>query len=411
MKLSTHCVSWTVFGLVSLISLSVAADPGEGINLGSFLLSPYINLNVTRDSNVYKSSDNEIADTFAEPELGLQFSSSSETNLLSLRGNLYYAQRKYFSEDALDFNPFGDNIALRLGDGRRALLELIQSYRKLADIERHVADIEPSSMSFEMVEDVHTLTAERGVNQLGASALGRMTDKLELALSYRYSGVAYEEDRFLDLDGHLLQFEGALGLTDKTDAFLTLRQGLQYQEGTDGNADLTTARLGLKTQGSEKLVYRAAAGLERYARPAELEDDANLSFNFAVSADWFITEKVTFRLGGFNGTQFSSFYEGNGLEYISGWAGLGYRWKPSTTFSVRAVYRTDDYLDPVENQFDGQMVDRFDKRFEGHARVDYLLPRGFLRLFLEATYDEVDSNIDYEDYVDARFVLGANVRY
>ena len=149
--------------------------------------------------------------------------------------------------------------------------------------------------------------------------------------------------------------------------------------------------------------------MERYARPTETEDESDVTFNFAASADWFITEKLTFRCGGFNGTQFSSFYENNGLQFISGWAGFGYRWKPSVIFSVRGVYREDDYLDPVTHQ--GVTQDRLDKRLEGHARVDYLAPGGFLRLYLEGTYDEVDSNFDFVDYEDQRLILGANIRY
>ena len=432
-------------GVFILLCLSAAAwgGPGDGINIGAWVLSPYLDLNLTHDSNVYKDYTNVISDMYFEPELGLRVGSSSDTNMLSLRGNLFYSKREYDTENNRDFTTYGDSMTLRIGNGRKSLIELIQSYRFLDDNDRHASDIESSSLSGEMVEDSNTLDLEREINQLGASISRRMTDKLELALSYRYSGVAYENKTHerldpkdlgvpdgLDLDGHIWQLDGALGLTDKTDAFLTLRQGLQYQEGTEDPAELTTLRIGLKTQGSEKLAYTVGGGVEYYARPSETSfedadidendveideegvhsDNHQISFNFAASADWFITEKLTFRCGGFNGTQFSSFYEGNGLEYISGWAGLGYRWKPSWIFSVRGVYREDDYLDLVTHQ--DVTKDRLDKRLEGHARIDYLAPKGgFLRIYLEATYDEVDSNFDFVDYVDERLILGADIRY
>lgn len=416
------------------------AGPGDGIRIGSWVLSPYLDLNYTYDSNVYKDETNEVDDIFFEPELGLRFSSSTETNCTSFRGNLFYSDRQYDTEKNRDFKTYGDNLTLRHGNGRRALIELIQSYRHLDDNDRHASDIEASPLSGEMVEDSNTLDLERDVHQLGASVSRRMTDKLELALSYRYSGVMYENETHdrvdpkdliippgLDLDGHIWQLDAALGLTDKTDAFLTLRQGLQYQEDTDGSANLTTVRLGLKSQGSDKLTYTAGAGLERYERPgqggddeeevgidpyvgvAESEDDEDVTFNFNGTVNWFITEKLTFRCGGYNGTQFSSFYQGNGMEYISGWAGLGYRFKPSLIFSIRAIYREDDYLDPVTHQ--GVTRDRIDERFEGHARIDYVAPGEFLRLYLEGTYDEVDSNFDFVDYVDQRLMLGAIIRY
>ena len=412
--------------LGAFMLLALACDafggPGDGIGLGPWVLSPYLDLNFTHDSNVYKDRFDPIADSFFEPELGLRFSSSSETNCLSLRGNLFYSEREYANEKNRNFRTYGDNLILRYGNGRRSLIELIQSFRTLDDLDRHSADIESSSLAGEMIEDSNTLDLQRDVNQLGASISRRMSDKLELALSYRFSGVHYDNethDRLdpkdlgvppgLDLDGHIFQLDGALGLTDKTDAFLTLRHGLQYQETTAGAAEISTLRLGLKAQGTDKLAYSAGAGLERYKRPVELTDTQSVSFNFNAAADWFMTEKLTFRCGGFNGTQFSSFYEKNGLEYISAWAGLGYRWKPSTTFYVRGVYRTDDYLDPVTHE--GVTADRHDIRMEGHARIDYIAPGGFLRLYVEYVYDEVKSNFDFVEYIDERVMLGANIRY
>jgi hypothetical protein len=352
----------------------------------------------------------------------LRFSSSSETNRLSIHGNVYYSDRQYQQEQNRDFVTYGDHITLRHGNGQRALIELIQSFRHLDDNDRHAADMEGTLLSAEMVEDSNTLDLERDVHQLGAALSRRMTDKLNLALAYRYAGVQYENETHerlapkdlgvpqgLDLDGHIVELDASLGLTDKTDGFLTLRQGWQFQEDTPGHAKLSTVRVGLSTKGTDKLTYAVGVGLERYQRPNESAKDAQVYFSFNASADWFITEKLTFRCGGFNGSQFSSFYLGNGMEYISGWAGLGYRWKPSVTFSARGVYRQDEYLDPVTHL--GETKDRVDDRVEAHARVDYLAPGGFLRLYLEGSYDQVDSNFDFADYVDQRVMLGVIIRY
>ena len=419
------------------------AGPGNGLTIASWVLSPYVELNYTHDSNVYKDGTNVISDTFFEPELGLRFSSSAETNTFLVKGNLFVSDRSYDTESNRDFMTYGDHLTLQLGNGRKSMFEVIQSYRFLDDNDRHASDIESSRLSGEMVEDSNALDLERELNQLGASLMRRMSDKLLLSLSYRYSGVHYPNethDRLrrkqeeyvpegLDLDGHIWQLEGAWGMTDKTDVLLTLRQGLQYQEDTDEPAELTTIRLGLQTQGAQKLVYHLGAGLEYYARPyeptfdeADLDetdvqidedgvhsDDDQISFSFNAAADWFITEKLTFRIGGYNGTEFSSFYEQNGMEYVSGWAGLGYRWRPSWIFSMRGIYRHDDYLDPVTHE--GVTKDRKDVRVEGHGRIDYIAPGNFLRVYFEAIYDEVDSNFDFVDYVDRRLILGAIVQY
>jgi len=235
------------------------AGPGNGLTVASWVLSPYVDLNFSHDSNVYKDGTNVISDTFFEPELGLRFSSSAETNTFLVKGNLFLSDRSYDTESNRDFTTYGDHLTLQLGNGRKSMFEIIQSYRFLDDNDRHASDIESSRLSGEMVEDSNALDLERELNQLGASLSRRMSDKLLLSLSYRYSGVHYPNethDRLrrkqeeyvpegLDLDGHIWQVEGAWGVTDKTDVLLTLRQGLQYQEGTGDPAELTTIRLGL----------------------------------------------------------------------------------------------------------------------------------------------------------------------
>ena len=405
-----------------LVPVHAGGRPGNGLTLHSWVFNPYLEVSFIDCSNIYKDRYDPIRDQFIEPELGLRFSSSSETNCFRVLGNLFYSERRYAREKNRDFNTLGDSLAILGGSGRRSKLELVQSFRRLDDNDRHVADLETSELAVDLVQDSNTLDLERDIHQFGGTASRRFTDKLDLGLAYRYSGVQYENQthyrldpkdlgvpRGLDLDGHILQFDGGLGLTDKTDATLTLRHGRQYQEETDGSARLDTLRLGLKTQGGSKLVYTGGIGAERYARPPHIDDEVRTTLNYTLALDWYITEKVTFRCGGYNGTQFSSFYKGNGMEYLSFWTGLGYRIKPSTTLSGRFVFRNDDYLDPVTHQ--GQTVDRHDTRLTANARVDYRAPGGFMRLYAEAIYDEVISNLDFVEYVDTRIVLGGDLRY
>jgi len=385
------------------------ADPGQGIAVGTWLLVSYVDVNITHDSNVYKTRENEIEDTFVEPELGLRFSSSSKPTRMSLLGNLFYSRREYASEDDQFFDTFGDSVSFQYGTEETCQIELIQSFRRLKDNDRHASDIEDSSLSADMVQDIHTLSAQRDVHQAGVAVARDVTDKVDLRVSYRFSDTTYDQDEFLDLDGHLGRAEAAYLMTDKSSAFLSLGYGIQNQEGTDGSAESLTARLGLETERTSKLNYKAAAGIERYKRPTESGDESTYSFNFEASASWFATQKITLRCGGQNGAQLSSFYRGNGLEYVSGWAGAGYRWSPSVTLSARGIYRQDDYLDPVPNG--ESTIDREDKRAEGHARIDYVAPSNELRLYLEVSQEYVDSNIDSVDYVDTRVILGTTVRY
>lgn len=385
------------------------SEANPGLSLGTWAFHPYLELSGSYDSNVYKSRDNEISDLYTEPEVGLRFSSATETNLLNLSGNVFGSRREYASESDLSFSTFGDNVGLRYGETEKSVVELIQSFRRVRDNDRHASDMETSGLSASLVQDIHTLSAQRDVQQYGATAERQLTDKTDLTLGYRYSSSVYDEDGFFDLDGQIGQADLAYALTDKSATFVALRYGVQHQESTPGSSKLMTARLGFRTRGTDKVVCKIGAGLERYERPLETGDHTDSSFNFDASLDWFVTEKVALRCGGHNGTQLSSFYQGNGLDFVSGWVGAGYRWSPTTTFSVRGVYRLDDYLDPVA--YEESFIDRKDTRIEAHARVDYVIPSEWLKLFFELTHDIVDSNVDEVDYVDSRAILGADMTY
>lgn len=396
------------FSLVA--ALAALAGPGQGIGVGSWVFRPYVNANATYDSNVFKTRNDEIADTFLEPEVGLRLSSSTETNRLSLRANAYHSWREYLQESEANFRNFGENVTVLYGNPERFSVEGIQSFRQVEDNDRHASDIESSGLSESMIQDIHTLSARRDVAQMGVGVSRWFTEKSDLAVLYRYSSVAYEDETtFLDLEGHAAQLEAAYFVTEKSAAYLSLHQGLQQQERTSDDATVTTLRLGARTRGSEKVSYKIGAGVERYVRPDAIDDSASRSFNFDGSIEWYVSEKVTVRVGGYNGTQLSSFYEGNGLTYLSGWAGAGYRWTRSLTFSVRAIYREDDYLDRVA--YEDGLIDRKDQRFECHGRLDYNAPSDCLKLYLEASYDFVDSNIDPVDYDDTRLIAGAEFIY
>jgi hypothetical protein len=258
------------------------------------------------------------------------------------------------------------------------------------------------------VQDIHTLSAKRDVQQAGLLVDQRLSDKTHLALAYRYTSMTYGHSANLDLDGQVAQADVALLLTDKTSATLTGLVGAQNQEGTPGSAQLGSLRAGAKTTGSDKLVYNASAGIERYALPDESDNPSDsLSVNF--TACWYATAKVTVSSGGENGSQLSSFYQGNGLTYKSAWAGVGYQWMPGTTVSLRAIFRQDDYLNSVD--VDGSQLDRQDQRAEGHARVDYVTPAKLATVFLEVAYSYVDSNINSVDYRDTCLSAGLSIHY
>lgn len=392
-----------------LAGAASAGTPSPGIRIGSGVLHPYAELSAAHESNVYKTQKNEISDTYVEPEAGVRFSSSSEPSRMSVIGNLFYSRREYADQNDLDFDTFGDTISMRYHDEDTCRIELIQSFRRLTDNDRHASDIEDSILSADMVQDIHTVNAQRDIHQAGASITRKMSDKLDGGLSFRLADMKYDEDLYLDLQGYEGRAEAAYRVTDKTSSILHLIYGRQSQQGSDDSARLAAARLGLKTRGAGKMQYIAAAGMQRYVRPEETGDESDVTFSFETAADWFMTEKITLRGGVRNGSQLSSIYSGNGLDYTSGWVGAGYRWSPRVILSARGIIREDRYFDPVTVEI--ASIDRKDWRIEANARIDYLAPSGLLRAYIGIATEDVDSNVNSMDYANARIILGTTIQY
>ena len=247
-------------------------------------------------------------------------------------------------------------------------------------------------------------TSRRDVNNVGISAGRNLTDKLQLDIGYRFDDINYDDPTLLDIQNNIGQAEGAYRLTDKTDALLTLLGGIQ-DNGASDPANYYISRVGLKTRGTDKVIFKGGVGVQFYERPSA--DDIT-SFNYDLSASWIATDKITFQAGGRNGTVLSSLYADNGSAYNTVWAGASYKIIPTIVLSGNASFRQDAYLDPVS--FEGGTKDRTDKGSGIGGRVDYLTPAKFLKLFTEVQYSNVKSSIS-PTYDETRVALGLNLQY
>jgi hypothetical protein len=81
---------------------------------------------------------------------------------------------------------------------------------------------------------------------------------------------------------------------------------------------------------------------------------------------------------------------------------------PTILLSANASYRQDDYLDPVA--VSGGSKDRTDKGSGVGARVDYMTPAKFLKLYAETQYQNVESTVS-PTYDETRIMLGMKLQY
>ncbi len=397
------CQRVTVGGLLVLAAVAVASgQPGDGIHVGQWVLSPFVDLGGFYDSNIWQDAGKTRDDVFFDSTIGLRAGYTA----FNLDGNAmgFLSSRSYADATEKDFDVAGEMLRVKYGTREQVVLELSQSFRRVEDIDVYGAEAAVGGVSPDSVMDAVTRN-RRDVSQAGLSAGRNVTDKMDVDVGYRYDAVDYDDSDLLDLDSHVAQIEASHRMTDKTAGFVTLKGGLQGSDALGDSAEYQAAWLGWKTRGTDKLSWKAGGGIQRYDRPEDQGEETG--FNFDASAAWLATEKVTVQGGARNGIQLSPMYEDNAAEFAIFWLGGAYRMTPTVVLSGNGAYRVDDYLDPVA--FGGASVDREDKGAAVRVRADYLVPARFMKVYADVSYESVDSTVG--DYDETRAGLGVQLRY
>jgi len=379
-----------IVAIVSGWSL-VAAQAAQGNSSGASALHPYVEGDVTYDSNVNNAPANAKGDTYLDGIAGIR--GGYTTYALDLSGLGFIGRRSYNdSSDRGDFTTFGDVLKGKYGTRDQMVIEVDHSFRRVDDFDRYGSEAAVGGISPDSALDASSSDL-RDIHQIGVSLGRNLTDKTEFDLGYRFDSLNYDSASLYDLISHYVQAESAYRMTDKTAGTLTLKYGLQRNDTLDETADYTAARIGLKTRGSDKLTFKVGGGVQNYEYGAD--NNKKTSFNFDGTALWMATEKLMLQFGGRNGMQLSSLYADNGTEYSIFWAGAACRVSTAVTLSTAASYRKDDYLEPV--LADGLLIDRQDKGTGARVRAEYQTPAAGMKLYAEALYEKVDSNVSSYD--------------
>ncbi|HMP73251.1 MAG TPA: outer membrane beta-barrel protein [Kiritimatiellia bacterium] len=386
------------------------AQTETGMTSGSWMFRPYLDLRAVYDDNVYQSENNKTDDFYAEPEVGLRFSSGSSHNLITLSGGAFYSRREYASESDRSHNSYGQNLSLSYGSIERTSLQLVQGYRVLEDTDRHADNVQLEGVNRSLIQDIDSINQERAILDLGAGLQHRLSDRTGLGLAILYTSLDYDKDAFIDIDGIVAQGEIAYRATDKASTFLVTSYKNQEQDGDNQSSDAYAARLGIRTKETDKVTLRASVGAERYERTLlSGEKDESDNFSFSANARWAATDKLTVTVGGYNGTQLSSLYRDNALDFVSAFLGLNLKATDNVNLSLRGTYRVDDYVDAVV--VDGTSFSRKDTRLQGTARIEYQPPAKYLQLYAQITAEDVDSDVPGLDYSRVRAMVGARISY
>ncbi len=394
----------------SFLACPVLAQLRLAEQSGDWNVRPYAEAAVAYDDNVYRAGANEVDDTLFDLKAGLLFRTSADQAALNLSGGGLYNRREYMDEDDRSNDTYGGGLSLDYGMGEVTEAQAVAGYRLVEDDDALGSVTPLRGVERGLNQDIDSSSTEREIYEGGLALKRELSDRTQVLLGGLYTAVDYDNPASLDLEGWVAQALVDHGLTDKIGVFGLARAGSQEQDGDNQSADSLTGQIGLSFTATDKTTLRIGAGAENYSRSLPGMDDVDTdNFSFSLSLNWQATDKLTISAGGYNGSQLSSAFTDNAVEFINAFVNAGYALSESIDISLRGVYRQDDYVEPVSQG--GLSADREDDRIQVIARVDYRPPVNNLKVFAQVATEDVDSSIDVIDYTRTTVSAGLGLAY
>ncbi len=372
----------------------------RGLLIGEdVVLSPFVGGSATYDDNVFKSVDKE-SDYYLEYSAGVKLKKESDT--VEVDSSLWATDRKY--------DEFGEKDSTRLGGSVMGKLKTEKSYLSaraaISDVEDY--DVAPGygivPEGFEGVVDKgfdRTVSDQkRRIYDAGISAGQDISDAVSIALAYTFYEVDYTDDVLEGWYENVIGAEATFALTDKSDSFLNIQQGFQNGDGAPNGGHFTTARLGFKTEATDRTTFRAGFGLSAYNNDAE----DHIAPSFEIRGEWKATEKTMFFVDGRNEIQPTGVNNANESEVqLSNRLNAGVLYRPMDRLALAA---TAGYVYDKILEGSGEPTS---KEIMGAFRASYFLNNGF-DFFAQVECGDVKSD-RANDYTRFSSSIGVNYKF
>lgn len=395
--------------IVFLVPLTVLAELGEGVKLGTFTLSPYADGSMVYDSNIDLEEENPEEDYFTDLQLGLRLMNLSDR--MALNGSVMYRMRRYREHTEKDHDDYGDVLNFRLGDRKPLALSIYQRYGHLADYEMTSVTtslFDPDAQGLYLAED-RTERVQRDLFSVGVNVGSDLTDKMKLDAGLGYDQVDYEDEYLYDWYDYSAQAQLSREVTDKTSLLLNGMWGRQHGEGLDDEPRYWAIRGGATYDITHKTLIKAMVGYENYhaSSPGQDDDLGKRFLVFDLAASWAATEKLTFQASGRNGMRPAAQYDENTKDYVLFSLGGAYDITETVSCSLAGSYRHDVYMkkEPV----DGELKTITENQWAGRLRLTWRPRDSFVHGYVEGTYEDTDNT--FEHYDQLRLTLGLSLWY
>ena len=370
----------------------------------TLVVSPYVEVSVTQDSNRDLSSTNEESDVYYEGKIGINLGIQAKSFTLNMLG--YTFSRTYTDEGPVDQEKTsaGERLGLTFGERRKLVVSIDQSYERVTDY----SAAEDQGNQTSVLSQDRSERRRRDVSGAGLQ-LGRdLTDKIGMDAGYTYAEDDYVSETLLDSTRHDVYGEVSYLVTDKSSVFLHGNYGTEKSDGYLDEAQKETVRVGWKTRVTHKVNFRGSVGYESYdSGPlvGKSEESENESSSFALAGEWRPVDKLSLILSGAQHIEAAT-TEANTRQIALVRAGASYRMFDDVSWSAGVSYRTDDYDLPTEGHGEAREVDTVGVNLGLNYR-----PFDHVLAFATLSYEDASSNIEGEDFDQTRAGLGVRVGY
>ena len=370
----------------ALMTAAALAGAGDGVQLGTFNLSPYISASYTHDSNPALDASDERDDAMLEFHGGVHIESSEEQ--FSIQGDFWGTDRRYDDLDEFDNTDFGDMIELIMQSKGGTRIALNQEFYRVEDIDR-------VSSSIEKVE----------VNRVGATVSKDITEKTQLTGMYRYTDKNYNDTDRYSFISHEFDLHADYDLTDKTALYASgTFSSLDGEENTS-TGDALEGIVGFIIKLTDKLDAWAGVGIMDLSSDDSDEQD----FTYEAQIHYAVTDKIDINLNGYREIEPSSISEANYVTISKAEVEIIYTLLTSLRLTLAATYREFDLNNPF--LLGDDLVQKTEDLYSWVARLDYQTPADALELFLIGEINDQDSTVDTIDYDQYSITAGISIQY
>ncbi len=395
------------------------AQPGSGIRLGSqTVLTPEINASANWNDNVNlrrratdeggERLDRNDSDSFISTGLSLSARHWSQSTQWNSR--LWLNNRGYFDNSNLDSDTYGASVgAFWTRPSASTTLKGDVSIQHAIDRSEIVGDFVGDSDLTPELENVAE-RVRRDEFRANLTFSQKLTEDLRVNANYGFADIGYDAERYSDRTSH--QYAGELNyqLSPRTSAYGKLGEGIDEDEGLDGEARKPFYLVGLRLKPTPKLDLDLGAGHETFTRTPkgeeELEDSGT---KWTASLGWAATAKTRISLSGRSGFGSVASPGSSSREEISASVALQHQTTRQISQRISIAWREDDYLTPLPAR--GEEYDELKETLWYQYSLQYQTVRPWLSLFFEASYEDGSSRIPGDSYTETQLTLGARASY